>query len=218
MTDSSNADSKKEKKSVPQRATKTQKKLTGQQRLFIRKYIQCGVATKAAILAGYSRKSAGSISAQLMANPKIKSEIIRFQESLATRTQISRESLLRDVQLIKEKAIHGEPIYDEDGDLIDLAGMDDKTALSAIQTQARILGIGGYGGTKVDVTNNITNNNQYNYDLTVLTKEERVSLIALLSKCRVLEEDEKPKQIESKEPEAVIDVTPQPKEQEVVLE
>lgn len=190
------------------RATKTQTNLNGMQKIFIRKFIQIGNATKAAILAGYSEKSAGSISTQLMANPKVKSEINRLNKIIEAKLCISQETLIKDTEVLKNRSLHGEPVYDEEGKMTDLVGLDDKTALAAIQTQARLLSIGGFGKTDINIDQSTKIQNNYQYNLESLSKEERNQLVFLLSKARV----KTPEEIQAEE-DKVIDVEPEESEE-----
>ena len=168
---------------MPQRATKTQKGLTGKQKIFIRKYVQLGEGKKAAILAGYSEDSAEVTASRLLTNAKVQSEINRMNKIIEEKTAITQATLVKDAEFLKQKALHGEPVYDDDGQLIDLVGQDDKNALASIQTQARLLGIGGFGKTdvKIDARTQIQNNFQYN--INVLTSDEKKTSL-FYSVCR----------------------------------
>lgn len=179
------------------------KKMSGQQRLFCRFFYATGKGKLSALKAGYSPHSAAMIASQLLNHPKVVEELERLRKQFETKTNITKETLLKDAQFLKQKAMYGEAVYDEDGELLDIVGMDDKSALAAIQTQARLLGIGGFGGTKLEVSGSIEHNHKHEYDLTALSKEERLNLIVLLSKCRKKDiEDNKAIDTTAKEIEA----------------
>ena len=175
---------------MPQRATKTQLKLTGKQKIFIRKYLQIGVAKTAAKLAGYSEKSCEHIGWELLQNPRVRSEINRLNKIAETKAVINKETLLQKTEIVMQRALHGEPIYDEDGEVIEIVGQDDDMVLKVIDRQARMLSIGGYGKTELNIDNRTQIQNNYRYDIKSLSSDDRNSLLVLLAKCRVKTEEE----------------------------
>ena len=57
-------------------------KLTNKQRRFIEEYLRCFNATQAAIKAGYSQRTAGSIGSENLTKPEIKAEVDRHLAEL----------------------------------------------------------------------------------------------------------------------------------------
>lgn len=69
-------------------------KVSERRRRFIDAYIQCGVGSEAARRAGYSPKSANTVSAQLLADADIRAEInLRLDELHSQRTAKTAECL-----------------------------------------------------------------------------------------------------------------------------
>lgn len=66
-------------------------KLTAKQEAFCRAYVACGNATQAAIEAGYSRKSAGSISVENMQKPAIRQFIESLRKPIVEELGITAE-------------------------------------------------------------------------------------------------------------------------------
>lgn len=80
--------------------------LTTKQQRFIECYVIDFNATKAAINAGYSEKTARSISCELLTNPNIRSAIKQQLERLSADSYVSREVILTG--LLKEAMGTGE--------------------------------------------------------------------------------------------------------------
>lgn len=86
----------------PTSQKKIARKLTAKQILFVNCYLgaaRCN-ATKAAILAGYSKKSVNSEASQLMANPKVKSYLKRRQDDIARRLDITQERVAKEMAVM----------------------------------------------------------------------------------------------------------------------
>lgn len=93
------------------------KKLTPKQRAFIRAYLLCRNATKAAIEAGYSKKSAQVTGSRLLLNAMI-------AEALAANTKVVEEKFeITQEKIIQELAVIGfgnlADVVDEDGNILD---------------------------------------------------------------------------------------------------
>ena len=72
-------------------------KLTLKQQRFIDEYLVDGNATRAAIAAGYSKKTAYSIGEENLRKPEIKAEIERIRAEQSKKLEITREGLLSDL-------------------------------------------------------------------------------------------------------------------------
>lgn len=81
-------------------------KLTTKNQRFVEEYIIDFNATKAAINAGYSEKTARSISCELLTKPNIRSAIKKLLEELSADSYVSREVILTG--LLKEAMGTGE--------------------------------------------------------------------------------------------------------------
>ncbi len=91
--------------------------LTHKQRRFVEEYLLCASATKAAINAGYSARSAQVTSSRLMDDPKILAAIEEAQAERSERTQVDADYLLK--RLHEEVDADIADLYDEEtGDLL----------------------------------------------------------------------------------------------------
>lgn len=101
------------------------KKLTPKQARFVTEYFKDQNATQAAIRSGYSKKSAGTIAAELLAKTHIKTEIQRRQKISQTNLNITRETQLLELQDIARRN----------------KGKDDRIVIDALKEQNKLLGL-----------------------------------------------------------------------------
>jgi phage terminase small subunit len=107
----------------------TSKKLTGKQELFVKHYVSNGLnATQAMIDAGYSEKTARMQGSQNLTKVNIQEAIQKAQKKTSEKLEITRESLLNDIQVAKDMALTEEqPQF--------------QAYLKAIELQAKMLGL-----------------------------------------------------------------------------
>ena len=79
--------------------------LNDKQRAFVREYPKDWHATKAAIRAGYSPKSAHVTSSRLLANAKIKAELDKVMIKAERRTEITLDSVLTRLNELAERCM-----------------------------------------------------------------------------------------------------------------
>lgn len=107
----------------------TKRKLTAKQLSFITAYCTPGKgynnATQAAILAGYSQKTAKEQGYDNLTKPHIKRRVARFKADLAAESRFTREQQLTDLENVKTLAVN-------DGNLTAITG--------AIREQNEMLG------------------------------------------------------------------------------
>jgi len=105
------------------------RKLTGKQKLFVKNYISNGLnATQAMIDAGYSEKTARVQGSQALTNINIQEAIQKAQAKDSKKLNITRETLLNDIQVAKDMALTEEqPQF--------------QAYLKAIEMQAKMLGL-----------------------------------------------------------------------------
>ena len=75
-------------------------KLTPKQERFIQEYLIDLNATQAALRAGYSKNTAGSIGVENLTKPLIMVEITKGKEKLSKRTEITQERVLREYAVL----------------------------------------------------------------------------------------------------------------------
>lgn len=91
------------------------KKLTPMQRLFALEYIVDLNATRAAIRAGYSERTAAQLAYQLLQNPLVAAEVARLQDEKAQRIKMDADRLA--MRLFEEADADIADLYEEDGSL-----------------------------------------------------------------------------------------------------
>jgi phage terminase small subunit len=104
---------------------------TYKQEAFINEYIVDLNATQAAIRAGYSEDTAGSIGHELLKKPEIRQAIQKAMDSRAERTKITADRVLNELGKIGFSDVR--KILAANGNLRDLIDVDDDTA-AAIQS------------------------------------------------------------------------------------
>lgn len=101
-------------------------KLTDKQRTFVAEYLVDLNATQAAIRAGYSVKTAGSIGEENLRKPEIQAAIAEAQAERAEKTQRTALDVLKDIQAVSRQAWEADDL---------------KTALKGLELEGRHLGM-----------------------------------------------------------------------------
>lgn len=101
-------------------------KLTPKQERFVAEYLIDLNATQAAIRAGYSAKTAGSVGHENLTKPEIAAAIQEAMQSRAQRTQITADRVLLELGRLAFFDIRR--IYNADGSLKNPAELDDDSA------------------------------------------------------------------------------------------
>lgn len=91
------------------------KKLTPMQRSFALEYIVDLNATRAAIRAGYSERTAAQLAYQLLQNPLVAAEVARLQDEKALRIKMDADRLA--MRLFEEADADIADLYEKDGSL-----------------------------------------------------------------------------------------------------
>ena len=102
------------------------RELNQKQKAFIREYVKDFNATQAAIRAGYSKKTAGSQSFDLMQKPEIQDEIAEAVKNASESAEVTVERVLKELSAIA--FVDPADIFNDDGTL---------KPLSQIPEQAR---------------------------------------------------------------------------------
>ncbi len=85
-------------------------KLTAKKELFCKEYLSCKLnATKAAINAGYSKKTARSQGNRLLTNVDIQNRIQILFDKRAEKIELNSEYVLENLQLVAEKCLGRQP-------------------------------------------------------------------------------------------------------------
>ena len=83
----------------------TEQTLTPKQALFVKEYLVDLNATQATIRCGYSKKTAKQQGSRLYTNAVIQAAITRGREERAARVELTADSILADLQEIKERCM-----------------------------------------------------------------------------------------------------------------
>lgn len=87
---------------------------------FLQAYLKEPNATKAAISAGYSDKSARQIGARLLTNEAIQQEINRIQKKVTEKTEVNAEYVLNSVKNVAERCMQATPVMEKvDGEWVE---------------------------------------------------------------------------------------------------
>lgn len=111
-------------------------KLTPKQSLFIKEYLIDFNATKAAERAGYSIKTAMKIGSENLHKPEIVAAIKVEQDKTSKKLEITRESILMDLEELKLNNKQTNP----------------QAALKALELQVKILGFNAPTEQKINLT------------------------------------------------------------------
>jgi phage terminase small subunit len=91
-------------------------KLTAKQQAFVNEYLIDLNATRAAVRAGYSEKTAQEQSSRLLSNVMVKAEIQKAMDKRSNKLEITSEYVLGSLKTIAERCMQGEPVMRREGD------------------------------------------------------------------------------------------------------
>ncbi len=117
-------------------------KLTDRQEKFCKEYVLCLCKTRAAINAGYSKKTAGTIASKLMQNPKIKDYIAELRKTEDAEFYYSRKKSFERLEEIQKLALENVEIkFTKDGEQITIPKPDLSTFLKAEELKCKLHGL-----------------------------------------------------------------------------
>ena len=90
-------------------------KLTDKQQCFVEEYLKDLNATRAAIDAGYSKKTAYSVGHENLKKPEIQKAIQEAQQKRSERTEIDADYVLKTIQETIERCKQAIPVMSQDG-------------------------------------------------------------------------------------------------------
>lgn len=102
--------------------------LTKKQQEFVAAYLIDGNATKAALSAGYSKRTAAKQGSQLLAIPRIQQEIAKKHNKRLEKFEISAEKVLNEIA--KLAFFDPRKLFREDGSPKHITELDDETAMA----------------------------------------------------------------------------------------
>ena len=178
--------------------------LTDKQRLFVDAYLANRFnATKAAIEAGYSDKTARVIGAENLTKPNIKAAIEERSAEISKKHELTIEFVINTSKKVLKKAFDI-PVFDKNGNQI-ATRIDGATCVSVLNLFAKFLGM--FDGNRADrigkpdeqqngpfgIVLNLDGNNMLKPDLSQLSSEDLETLQEI---CDRMKSAQKPKPIE----------------------
>lgn len=122
-------------------------KLTDRRKEFVRQYLVDLNATKAAIRAGYSERTAYSVGQRLLKNVEIQRAVAAAQAKRARRVEVTQDYVLSNLVEVVERTMQRAPVLDRKGEQVtDEEGravwtFDAKNANRALELLGKHLGI-----------------------------------------------------------------------------
>lgn len=122
-------------------------KLTDRRKEFVRQYLVDLNATKAAIRAGYSERTAYSVGQRLLKNVEIQRAVAAAQAQRARRVEVTQDYVLSNLVEVVERTMQRAPVLDRKGEQVtDEEGravwtFDAKNANRALELLGKHLGI-----------------------------------------------------------------------------
>ncbi len=109
-------------------------KLTAKQERFVEEYLVDLNATQAAIRAGYSAESAGTIAAENMQKPTIRARIDEAMAELSRRTGVNQERVIRE--LARVAFVNAQNVVSmKDATVLKDASQDDTAAIASVKVK-----------------------------------------------------------------------------------
>lgn len=115
--------------------------LTPKQQRFVAEYLVDLNATQAAIRAGYSTRTAGSVGSENLKKPEIAAAVQAERAKLASRTGISQDYVLSRLKENAERAMQAVPMMDDDGGSLGIFRYDGAVANRALELIGKHLGL-----------------------------------------------------------------------------
>ena len=120
--------------------------MTRKQQLFVLEYLRDFNATRSALEAGYSKKTAYSIGNELLKNPEIQQAINTAMKQREQRTEITQDYVISNLQTIVERTMQKKPVMAKGEQLQDEEGnnvwcFDAKNAIKALELLGKHLGM-----------------------------------------------------------------------------
>ncbi|MCG5533114.1 terminase small subunit [Halorhodospira sp. 9621] len=111
--------------------------LTDRQRRFVKEYLIDANASKAAVRAGYSEKTASRIGPELLGKPWVRAEIDKGQSQRAQKLEITAERVIEE--LARVAMADPRKLFREDGSPKPVQELDDHTAAALSRVKVRAI-------------------------------------------------------------------------------
>jgi phage terminase small subunit len=110
------------------------------EQIFVREYLKDENGTRAAIAAGYSRKTAPQAASRLLKSVKVQAELVKVTTKLCDDLEISEKRILWE--LARMAFYDPRKIFDADGRIKPITELDDDTAMAiaGLETAHKVVG------------------------------------------------------------------------------
>jgi phage terminase small subunit len=115
--------------------------LTPKQKAFCEQYLVDLNATQAAIRAAYSKKTARSISCELLTKPDISNYIGKLIEKRQKRTEVTADYVITNLRTVTDRCMQTEPVLDHGGKETGEYRFDSRGANRALELLGKHLGM-----------------------------------------------------------------------------
>jgi phage terminase small subunit len=115
------------------------KRLKPMQRTFALEYAVHGNATKAAIAAGYSPRSAHAQAHKLLKKAEIQEALIKREQRVIAKSDLKAIDVLNEIRKLAFAQVEG--AYDEKGNLLPLTEMSDEVRSALVSVESRSGGV-----------------------------------------------------------------------------
>lgn len=117
-------------------------RLSPKRKEFVEAYFRCEMnATKAAIAAGYSEKSAYNQADRMMKNDDVKAAIEEKRQEIARENEVSIDWVVQKAKKVVIRCMQEEPVYDNEGKPTGEYKFDSMGATAALKILAKYLGM-----------------------------------------------------------------------------
>ena len=106
--------------------------LEEQQKMFCQKYLVDFNGTKAAIKAGYSKKTAAEQASRLLKKVKVQTYLQQLIEKRNKRTNITQDDVVADIIKVKDRCMQNEAVLDKEGNETGIYKFDSNGANKAL--------------------------------------------------------------------------------------
>ena len=106
--------------------------LEEKQKMFCQKYLVDFNGTKAAIKAGYSKKTAAEQASRLLKKVKVQTYLKKLIENRNKRTNITQDDVVADIIKVKDRCMQNEAVLDKEGNETGIYKFDSNGANKAL--------------------------------------------------------------------------------------
>lgn len=115
--------------------------LTALQSRFVEQYLLDGNATKAALRAGYSARSAAALGSRALRNPQVQVALVERRMAVATLSEVDSVWVLGRLRVVVERCLQGVPVRERSGQETGEWSFNASGATRALELMGKHLGM-----------------------------------------------------------------------------